>query len=76
MAVYYHCRHCGNEVGAIDTQLVDAKRLGIHSLSAEERKSMISYTNEGHVNIQTICEDCQESLERNPDFHELDQFIQ
>lgn len=75
LAVHYHCRHCRSEIGTIDSPLMDAERLGLHTLSAEERRNMISYT-QGHVHIQTICEDCQESLKRNPDFHELDQFIQ
>ncbi|MEW9502925.1 anti-sigma-F factor Fin [Jeotgalibacillus marinus] len=76
MAIHYNCRHCGNSVGKLDNHSVNSEKLGIHKLSNEERQSMVSYTNDGHVQIQTICEDCQESLERNPDYHELDQFIQ
>ena len=76
MSIHYNCRHCGNSVGTLDNHSVNSEKLGIHKLSNEERQSMVSYTNDGHVQIQTICEDCQESLERNPDYHELDQFIQ
>ncbi|WP_041085326.1 anti-sigma-F factor Fin family protein [Jeotgalibacillus soli] len=76
MAIHYDCRHCGNSVGKLEMPSIHAEKLGIHKLSNEERQNMVSYTSEGHVKIQTICEDCQESLERNPDYHELDQFIQ
>jgi Protein of unknown function (DUF2757) len=37
---------------------------------------MIHYRNDGDIEIKTICEDCQESLERYPDYHGLDHIIQ
>lgn len=75
MAVHYFCRHCGVEVGKIDNPLYSVE-LGFHHLTNEERKEMIEYLPNGDIHVKTICEDCQEALERNPDFHEIDNFIQ
>ncbi|MEQ6377527.1 anti-sigma-F factor Fin family protein [Bacillaceae bacterium S4-13-58] len=76
MAIIYQCRHCNQQLGSMDEEVVDTSTLGINSLSHEERKTMIQYKDNGDVHIQVICENCQEALDRNPDFHELDTFIQ
>lgn len=76
MAVVYKCRHCGNVIGELNQQVVDTQTLGWDNLSSEDKQEMIQYRNNGDVHIKTICEDCQESLEQNPHYHELDFFIQ
>ncbi|MCA1057263.1 anti-sigma-F factor Fin family protein [Rossellomorea aquimaris] len=75
MAIHYYCRHCGTAVGTISTMSVDSEQLGIHKLTDEERTDMVQYQNNGDIHIRTICEDCQESLQRNPDYHQLDHII-
>jgi hypothetical protein len=37
---------------------------------------MIDYLPNGDIYVKTICEDCQEALDRNPDFHQCEKFIQ
>ncbi|MCT2534312.1 anti-sigma-F factor Fin family protein [Aquibacillus koreensis] len=76
MAIVYKCSHCDNLVGQLDHHTVDTQALGWNNLSSEDRKQMIQYQNNGDIQIKTICEDCQESLDRNPHYHELDFFIQ
>ncbi|MFY0761123.1 MULTISPECIES: anti-sigma-F factor Fin family protein [Metabacillus] len=76
MALHYKCRHCGVNVGTIDSVSVYSEQLGFHHLSQEERQEMISYESNGDILVKTICEDCQEALERNPDYHQLQRFIQ
>jgi hypothetical protein len=77
MEVLYHCRHCGTEVGRIKGDVFRTDQLGFDSLDSEERINYISYDEpNGHINVSTICEDCQEALERNPDLHQLDNIIQ
>lgn len=76
MSIIYHCRHCGKTVGKLSQSVVDTEQLGWHQLSEQERQEMIDYHENGDINIKTICENCQEALERNPDYHELDFFIQ
>lgn len=75
MAIKYQCRHCGIPIGTIDDNTVDSEKLGLSTLSDEERMEMISYDSSGDVQIKSICEDCHESLERNPDYYQNDYLI-
>ncbi|MDF1509525.1 anti-sigma-F factor Fin family protein [Robertmurraya sp. DFI.2.37] len=75
MALKYYCRHCGVQMGRIDDMSVDMERLGLHKLTNEERMEMVSYDLTGDVHIKSICEDCHESLERNPAFYQNDYLI-
>ncbi|MDL4840474.1 anti-sigma-F factor Fin family protein [Aquibacillus rhizosphaerae] len=76
MAIVYNCKHCGNKVGQLDQEVIDTQALGWNQLSNEDRQEMIQYDSKGDIQIKVICEDCQESLDKNPHYHELDFFIQ
>lgn len=75
MAIHYHCRHCGMNIGKIDQMSIHSEQLGLHKLSDEERQEMVSYDQQGDIHIAAICEDCQEQLTRNPDYHQYDFLI-
>ena len=75
MAMNYHCRHCGTMIGSIDHIDVQSETLGFHKLTDEERRDMINYESNGDILIKSICEYCQESLERNPNYHANDYLI-
>lgn len=76
MSITYRCRHCGVYLGTIDASFVETKRLGLSVLTEEERMEMIHYEKDGTMTILIICEDCQETLMRHPDFHQWNTFIQ
>lgn len=75
MAIHYYCRHCGMKMGTINQLSIYTEKLGLHKLNDQERQDMIHYDPNGDINITSICEDCQESLERNPDYHQYDFLI-
>lgn len=75
MAIQYHCRHCGVQIGTIDDPSMNSDKLGLHMLTEEERLEMISYDSSGNIHIKSICEDCHESLTRNPEYYENDYLI-
>lgn len=75
MAIHYHCRHCGTKLGTIEKTSIYSETLGIHKLTEEERQEMVAYDQNGDIRITAICEDCQEALERNPEFHQYDFLI-
>ncbi len=54
----------------------DSQSLGFHHLTSTERTDMLTYAANGDIHVNVICEDCHESLTRNPDFYELDKIIQ
>lgn len=76
MALHYNCRHCGVKVGSIDSLSLHSESLGFHLLTDQERQQMISYNQDGDILVKTICEDCQEALDRNPELHQYETFIQ
>ncbi|OCA80677.1 hypothetical protein A8F94_23355 [Bacillus sp. FJAT-27225] len=75
MAIHYKCRHCGTELGSLDMVTADTIKLGLFALNRQERTQMVSYNEDGDVEIKSICEDCQESFERNPELHQYDYLI-
>lgn len=76
VAIHYLCRHCQQTIGTLDAIEVDEQKLGFQTLTNEERLEMIEYDENGNLNVKVICETCQEALDRNPQFHQLDSFIQ
>ncbi|ANB59004.1 hypothetical protein GFC29_2807 [Anoxybacillus sp. B7M1] len=76
MALHYYCRHCGVKIGTISQVPIYSEQLGFHHLTEEERLDMISYLPNGEIHVKTICEDCYEALERNPELHQCEKFIQ
>lgn len=76
MGIIYKCRHCGVIVGELKHSQIDSLKLGFEALTYDERQQMISMQTNGDIVVQTVCEDCQEALERNPHFHEMEYFIQ
>ncbi|MFZ3578492.1 anti-sigma-F factor Fin [Virgibacillus sp. DJP39] len=76
MSIIYTCRHCGHAVGKIEQPIVDSSTLGLDKLSAEDQKEMVHFNQNGDVHIKTICENCEAALGQNPQYHELDFFIQ
>jgi hypothetical protein len=75
VAIHYHCRHCGTKLGSIEQTSIHSETLGLHKLTDQERQEMVTYDSSGDINITAICEDCQEALERNPEFHQYDFLI-
>ncbi len=75
MTIHYHCRHCGTKLGSLDQASIHSEALGLHKLTEQERQDMVTYDSSGDIHITAICEDCQESLERNPDYHQYDFLI-
>jgi Protein of unknown function (DUF2757) len=75
MAIQYHCRHCGVQMGKLDNMSLHSEKLGLHKLTDQERLDMVSYDNAGDIHTKAICEDCHESLERNPDYYQNDYLI-
>jgi len=76
MAIVYKCSHCHQLIGRLEQSVVHTSVLGLDQLSAEEKEKMIEYKDNGDVQIHAICENCEETLDSHPQYHELDYFIQ
>lgn len=75
MALHYYCRHCGIKLGTIEQKTLQAEQLGFNQLNDEERQDMIVYDSAGNIQVKAICEDCFESLQKNPELYENDYII-
>ncbi|MEK3888942.1 anti-sigma-F factor Fin family protein [Bacillus sp. FSL K6-3431] len=75
MLIHYQCRHCAAKMGTIEGVSLNIEQLGIHLLTNEERQEMVAYHSNGDIHIQAICEDCHETLLKNPDLHQYDYLI-
>ncbi|MFD1021147.1 anti-sigma-F factor Fin [Thalassobacillus hwangdonensis] len=76
MAIIYVCRHCSRTVGELDQRTVDETMLGLDRLTEQERMEMIDLKQNGDLEVQTICDDCQNAYNLNPQYHETDFLIQ
>lgn len=76
MSIIMHCRHCENTIGTLPHDPTTERKLGIHTLSKDEQEEMIAYHENGNVYVQSICESCEETLKKYPEFHALPYFIQ
>jgi hypothetical protein len=66
MSVNYVCRHCRMQIGTIEHE-VGETQLGLQSLTAEERKDIITYDQNGDLTLKVVCDYCKEALENNPE---------
>ena len=76
MAIRYYCRHCSVHMGTLEQSVLSSEQLGFDHLDPNERQALITYDKHGDIIVKSICEDCQETLERHPEYHEYDNFIQ
>lgn len=77
MTIVYKCRHCGTKVGELQIDAIQNGKLGLDRLTIQELQEMVQFDNDNDtLEILTICEDCQEALTKNPEFHQWDTFIQ
>lgn len=76
MSVRYYCRHCSVHMGTLEQTIISSEQLGFNRLDSQERQSLITYDESGDIIVRSICEDCQEALERYPEYHQYDHFIQ
>ncbi|KGX85481.1 anti-sigma-F factor Fin family protein [Pontibacillus litoralis] len=76
MAIVYQCRHCKQRLAALAHEQVNANDLGLQHLSEQERLEMIQLHENGDMQVNTICEHCQEAIELHPHYHELESFLQ
>lgn len=66
MTIRYVCRSC-RQVLAEFPETTYQVQLGLGTLTPEERMEMIQEDEEGNMQIQIICEYCQDALLHHPE---------
>lgn len=68
MSLQYVCRYCYNQIGVLDQTTLDMSHLGLDQLTQEEKERIIHDQPNGDIVVQVICEHCQDTLQRHPEF--------
>ena len=76
MPIRYKCRHCETEIGQLPFDSIDDQFLLKNELTSEEQDSYIEHGAEGNYTVNCICEDCQKSLQKFPNYYALKKWIQ
>ncbi|WAH37331.1 anti-sigma-F factor Fin [Alicyclobacillus dauci] len=71
MRFEYVCRYCKQPVGAVEeaswTYDDGAERLGLHHLDTDHQREVIRAGETGSVQVQTVCEACEQAVNMNPE---------
>lgn len=76
MPIRYKCRHCDTEIGQLPLDSIDEQFLLKNDITPEEQDTYIEHGSEGNYTIQCICEECQNSLQKFPNYYALKKWIQ
>lgn len=76
MSIIYKCRHCNGTLATISNRYVTQEMLGFDQLTTDEKRKMISFSENGDLVVRIICQSCKNSLDEHPDYYELEYFIQ
>jgi hypothetical protein len=70
MRFEYVCRHCKQSVGRVEHRAWSysdgARQLGLHHLDVDHQQEAIHSTAPDIVQVDTICEHCEEAVRMNP----------
>lgn len=67
MSYLYVCRCCGMKIAEFDQSAVSEGRLGLDSLTPEERQHIISTEYGGDTVVRITCDYCRDALEQHPE---------
>jgi hypothetical protein len=67
LSIRYVCRCCGMKIGEFDDSQVTETKLGLDSLTPEERALIISKELGGDTVVSIICEYCRDALNQHPE---------
>ena len=75
MTVRYRCRHCETEIGTLPISNEEAIQK-LHALEIGEIDDYVEKNNKGDTVVLSICEHCEESLKKYPDYFALKKWLQ
>lgn len=67
MAINYVCRYCKTPLGQLNELMLSEEQLGFHTLTADERKDIMTYDTFGNLTVRVICDHCKEAVEEHPE---------
>ena len=75
--VYYHCRHCKNEIGKLPVSRAAETLSSMQQIVGSTGESrFLLYGNDGRINVLSICDQCEQTLAENPHYYALERWLQ
>lgn len=75
MAIRIKCRHCNNEIGHIpDRSVLQDGR--VKQMKEEFAEEFFTQDEKGSITVTSTCEHCEKSLQDNPNYYEMNNWIQ
>ncbi len=75
MAIRYRCRHCNTEIGVLPFDSEESIRK-LHQLNEQDAKEFIRHEQNGDKTVESICEHCEDSLKKFPNYYALKNWLQ
>jgi len=76
MAIRYKCRHCETEIGTLPFESAKETILQLQKMDEGEEERYLTYEQDGELTVRCICEQCEQSLQRFPDYYTLNKWLQ
>ncbi|MFJ7936804.1 anti-sigma-F factor Fin [Sporosarcina sp. NPDC096371] len=76
MAIRYTCRHCETEIGTLPFESVKETILQLQKTDEGQEDQFLTYEKDGDLTVRCICEQCEQSLLRFPDYYTLNKWLQ
>lgn len=76
MAVRYQCRHCDTEIGSLPFESAKETILELQKMNEAEEEQYLLLDKDGQMTVRCICEECEQSLRKFPDYYSLKKWIQ
>jgi hypothetical protein len=75
MTVHYRCRYCEAEIGTLPFKNEESVRR-LHLFEVGEIDDYIDKDANGETIVHSICEQCEQSVKKYPDYYALKKWLQ
>lgn len=77
MAIRYHCRHCETEIGSLPFESAEVVLNLLEKLNDDKgSEQFLTREKDGEFIVRCICEQCEQSLQKFPNYYSLKKWIQ
>ena len=76
VTIRYHCRHCESEIGSLPFESAQETLRLLEKLDQEEEERFLTVGKDGALTVRCICEECEHTLQNNPDYYSYTKWIQ
>lgn len=76
VTIRYHCRHCETEIGSLPFESAQEALQLLQKLDETEEERFLTFGKDGALTVRCICEQCENSLQKFPDYYTFNKWLQ